>query len=385
MSRIDLGDNVTRLKRWFTTATFGTRLLAALAFVMIGFAVSAWVVAAILAPGIFHEHLEMAGLSQNSSEAAHMEEAFNSSMMLSWSIALAVSVILSLAVSGYIARRVQRSITPVTRSVQQISGGQYNSRVHEPRIGREFDDLVASFNELARRLDATETTRRRMLSDLAHELRTPLATLESHLEAIEDGVRALDDDTLRILRTATGRLGRLAHDVSAVSRAEEHLTRLIPIGTDTRSIIAAAIDALRPEYSHKNVLLQARIDQAIPITVDSDRINQVLTNLLHNALRHTDSGGMVTVTSRLHEGNVEITIADTGEGIAAQHLDHIFDRFYRVDTARDRAHGGSGIGLTITRALVEAHEGHIRVHSDGLGRGARFTISLPQTPAHSKG
>lgn len=152
MSRIDLGDNVTRLKRWFTTATFGTRLLAALAFVMIGFAVSAWVVAAILAPGIFHEHLEMAGLSQNSSEAAHMEEAFNSSMMLSWSIALAVSVILSLAVSGYIARRVQRSITPVTRSVQQISGGQYDSRVHEPRIGREFDDLVVSFNELARRL-----------------------------------------------------------------------------------------------------------------------------------------------------------------------------------------------------------------------------------------
>lgn len=385
MSRIDLGDTTRRLKWWFTTATFGTRLLAALAFVMIGFAVSAWVVAAILAPGIFHEHLEMAGLSQNSSEAAHMEEAFNSSMMLSWSIALAVSVILSLAVSGYIARRVQRSITPVTRSVQQIAGGQYDSRVHEPRIGREFDDLVASFNELARRLDATETTRRRMLSDLAHELRTPLATLESHLEAIEDGVRALDDDTLRILRTATGRLGRLAHDVSAVSRAEEHLTRLIPIGTDTHSIIAAAIDALRPEYSHKNVMLQARIDQAIPITVDSDRINQVLTNLLHNALRHTDSGGMVTVTSRLHEGNVEITIADTGEGIAAQHLDHIFDRFYRVDTARDRAHGGSGIGLTITRALVEAHEGHIRVHSDGLGRGARFTISLPQTPAHSKG
>ncbi|NLG54733.1 MAG: HAMP domain-containing protein [Rhodococcus sp.] len=385
MSRIDLGDNVTRLKRWFTTATFGTRLLAALAFVMIGFAVSAWVVAAILAPGIFHEHLETAGLSQNSSEAAHMEEAFNSSMMLSWSIALAVSVVLSLAVSGYIARRVQRSISPVTRSVQQIAGGRYDSRVHEPGIGREFDDLVASFNELARRLDATETTRRRMLSDLAHELRTPLATLESHLEAIEDGVRALDDDTLRILCTATGRLGRLAHDVSAVSRAEEHLTRLIPIGTDTRSIIAAAIEALRPEYSHKNVMLQARIDQAVPITVDSDRINQVLTNLLHNALRHTDSGGMVTVTSRLHEGNVEITIADTGEGIAAQHLDHIFDRFYRVDTARDRAHGGSGIGLTITRALVEAHEGHIRVHSDGLGRGARFTISLPQTPAHSKG
>lgn len=344
---------------------------------MIGFAVSAWVVGATLAPGIFHEHLEMAGLAQDSSEAAHMEEAFSASMTLSWSIALAISVILSLLVSGYIARRVQRSISPVTRSVQQIAGGHYGSRVDKPAIGREFDELVASFNELARRLDATESTRRRMLSDLAHEMRTPVATIESHLEAIEDGVRLLDDDTLHILRTATGRLSRLAHDVSAVSRAEEHLTRLIHTDTDTGTLITAAIDALRSEYSAKGVTLQMRIDQDVPVTVDSDRINQVLTNLLHNALRHTAQGGTVTVTSRLQDGNAEISVADTGEGIAEQHLDHIFDRFYRVDTARDRAHGGSGIGLTITRALVEAHGGHIHVHSTGLGHGSQFIISIP--------
>lgn len=371
-------NNATRApSHWFTTATFGARLLAALAFVMIGFAVSAWVVGATLAPGIFHEHLEMAGLSQDSSEAAHMEEAFNSSMMLSWSIALAISVVLSLGVSGYIARRVQRSISPVTRSVQQIAGGRYGSRVDKPGIGREFDELVTSFNELARRLDATESTRRRMLSDLAHEMRTPLATIESHLEAIEDGVRRLDDGTLHILRSSTGRLGRLAHDVNAVSRAEEHLTRLITAETDTGSLIAAAIDAVRSEYTDKEVTLESHIVQAVPITVDSDRMNQVLTNLLHNALRHTTAGGVVTVTSRTIGENAEISVSDTGEGIATQHLDHIFDRFYRVDTARDRAHGGSGIGLTIARALVEAHEGHIHVHSDGLGRGARFLIALP--------
>ena len=373
------GGNAPRLlMRWSTQASFGTRLLAALAFVMIGFAVSAWVVAAILAPGIFHEHLEKAGLSQDSVEAAHMEEAFNAAMTLSWSIALAISVILSLIVSGYIARRVQQSISPVTRSVQQIAGGRYGARVDKPGIGREFDELVASFYELARRLDATETTRRRMLSDLAHEMRTPLATVESHLEAIEDGVRQLDDDTLHILRTATGRLGRLARDVSAVSRAEEHFTRLITTDTDTRTVITAATDALCSEYSDKGVTLQTQIDQAVPVTVDSDRINQVLTNLLHNALRHTAHGGTVTVTSRRQDGYAEISVADTGEGIAAQHLDHIFDRFYRVDTARDRAHGGSGIGLTISRALIEAHDGHIHVHSDGLGHGAQFVISLPR-------
>src|SRR5699024_6924658 len=159
--------------------SFGTRLLAALALVTVGFAISAWVVGALLAPGIFHDHLEMAGLSQDSSEAAHMEEAFRSSMALSWAVALAVSLILSLLVSGYMTRRLLRSISPVTHSVREVAAGQYGTRVNKPGIGREFDELVGSFNELARRLDATETTRRRMLSDLAHEMRTPLATIES--------------------------------------------------------------------------------------------------------------------------------------------------------------------------------------------------------------
>lgn len=375
------GDPARGAARRSGGATFGTRLLAALAVVMIGFAVSAWVVGATLAPGIFHDHLEMAGLSQDSFEAAHMEEAFTSSMTLSWTAALAISVILSLIVSGYIARRVQRSIAPVTRSVQQISGGRYGSRVDKPGIGREFDELVVSFNELARRLDATETTRRRMLSDLAHEMRTPLATIESHLEAIEDGVRQLDGDTLHILRTAAGRLGRLADDVSAVSRAEEHLTRLLTADADTGELIAAAIASIRSNYVDKSVTLQAGIEQSVVVTVDSDRINQVLTNLLHNALRHTPRGGTVVVSSRLRGGFAEIAVVDTGEGIARQHLAHIFDRFYRVDTARDRAHGGSGIGLTITRALVEAHGGRIQVHSDGPGRGARFTLFLPAKSA----
>lgn len=359
--------------------SFGTRLLAALALVTVGFAISAWVVGALLAPGIFHDHLEMAGLSQDSSEAAHMEEAFRSSMALSWAVALAVSLILSLLVSGYMTRRLLRSISPVTDSVREVAAGQYGTRVNKPGIGREFDELVGSFNELARRLDATETTRRRMLSDLAHEMRTPLATIESHLEAVEDGVRDLDPATLTILRTATGRLERLAHDVGAVSLAEEHLTRLVTAETDTHSVIAEAVDAIRPEYVDKGVEILSDLGRPVPITVDADRINQVLGNLLHNALRHTAGGGTVTVSSRSLHGYAQIAVTDTGEGIAPEHLDHIFDRFYRVDTARDRQHGGSGIGLTISRALVEAHGGRIRATSDGPGRGARFVIDLPIT------
>ena len=359
-------------------SSFGTRLFLALTVVVVGCAVSAWLVASALAPGIFHDHLGQAGIDHNSSQAAHVEEAFAWSIVLAWGLAVAVAVLLALAVSWYITRRVQRSLTAVTTSTARIAGGRYDTRVSSPGLGREFDDLALTVNELARRLDATESTRRRMLTDLGHEMRTPIATLDSYLEALDDGVRTLDDDTRQVLRDATHRLGRLAQDITAVSRAEEHLTRIRPVPTTTGVLVTAAVDAVRERYENTGVELHSRLDDSLVVSVDPDRLGQVLGNLLDNALRHTACGGTVTVTSRrANRDRVEITVADTGEGIAPEHLDHLFDRFYRADTARDRRHGGSGIGLTITRALVEAHHGRIRAHSDGPGRGARFTIELP--------
>ncbi|NMD96630.1 two-component sensor histidine kinase [Rhodococcus sp. BL-253-APC-6A1W] len=358
-------------------SSFGTRLFLALTVVVVGCAASAWLVASALAPGIFHDHLGQAGIDHNSSQAAHVEEAFAWAIVLAWGLAVAVAVLLALAVSWYITRRVQRSLTAVTTSTARIAGGRYDTRVSRPGLGREFDDLALTVNELARRLEATESTRRRMLADLGHEMRTPIATLDSYLEALDDGVRTLDDDTRQILRAATHRLGRLAQDITAVSRAEEHLTRIRPVPTTTGALVTAAVDAVRERYDSKGVALHSRITDSMVVTADPDRIGQVLGNLLDNALRHTPPGGTVTITSTRDRDRVEITVSDTGEGIAPDHLDHLFDRFYRADTARDRRHGGSGIGLTITRALVEAHHGRIRAHSDGPGRGARFTIELP--------
>ncbi|QOH59787.1 sensor histidine kinase [Rhodococcus rhodochrous] len=368
------------LRRTANTASFGTRLFLALTVVVLGCAISAWIVASALAPGIFHDHLGQAGIDHNSSQARHVEEAFTWAIILAWGLAIAIAVLLSLAVSWYITRRVQRSLTAVTTSTAQIAAGHYDARIHSPGLGREFDELTVTVNEVARRLEATETTRRRMLADLGHEMRTPIATLDSYLEALEDGVRSLDEDTLQILRAATQRLDRLAQDITAVSRAEEHLTRITPIPTDTATLITAAAEAVRTRYDDKGVTLDTRIEQSVPVTVDPDRFGQVLGNLLDNALRHTPDGGTVTITCRqLDPTHAEIVVADTGEGIAAEHLDHLFDRFYRADLARNRRHGGSGIGLTITRALIEAHRGRIRAASDGPGRGARFTIDLPST------
>ncbi|WP_416564147.1 sensor histidine kinase [Nocardia testacea] len=361
-------------------ASFGTRLFGALTVVVIGCAVSAWLVASAMAPGIFHDHLGQAGIDHNSDQAAHVEQAFGQAIALAWGLAVAIAVLLALAVSWYITHRVQRSLTAVTTSAAQIAGGRYDSRVPSPGMGREFDQLAVTVNELARRLDATEATRRRMLADLGHEMRTPIATLDSYLEALDDGVRDFDDDTRRVLRSATQRLERLVQDISAVSRAEEHLTRIQPVPTTTAILITHAVHAVRERYDAKGVALHIHLQDSAAVSVDPDRLGQVLGNLLDNALRHTPAGGEVTVSSGpTGPGRVEIAVTDTGDGIAPDHLDHLFDRFYRADTARDRRHGGSGIGLTIARALVEAHDGHIRAYSRGPGHGARFTVELPTT------
>ncbi|WP_291081225.1 cell wall metabolism sensor histidine kinase WalK [Dietzia sp. UBA5065] len=369
-----------RGRRRLAGASFGTLLLLAMAGVVLGCAVSAWLVASALAPGIFHDHLGQAGIDHDSAGAAHVEEAFTIAIVLAWGLAVGIAVLLALLASWYLTRRVQRSVTVVTSSTAEIAGGRYGTRVASPELGREFDELAGSVNELARRLEATDATRRRMLADLGHEMRTPLATIDSHLEALDDGVRVLDDATKDVLWAATRRLERLASDIVAVSDAEEHQARLHLARTSTAGLVAGAIDAARAQYAEKGVALTAEGVEQATVTVDVERMGQVLGNLLGNALRHTPAGGAVTVgAAPAGPGVVEITVADSGEGIAPEHLDHLFDRFYRADPSRGRDAGGSGIGLAITRALVEAHGGRVRASSDGPGRGARFTITIPAT------
>ena len=357
----------------------GTLLLLVISGVVVGSALTAWLVASVAAPGIFHDHLGQAGIDHRSQEAAHVEEAFTASIVLSWALAVGVAVLLALPAGWFLTRRLQRSVAAVTTSTAAIAGGHYDTRVTSPALGREFDGLATSVNELARRLGATDTTRRRMLADLGHELRTPLATIDSYLEAVDDGVRDFDGRTREVLWTATRRLERLAADIVAVSDAEEHLTRLQPVRTTVDSLVATAIDAARERFAEKGVELSARDVPPIAVTVDADRMGQALGNLLDNALRHTPTGGRVAVsTSAAGDGRVAITVRDSGDGLAPHHVEHLFDRFYRVDDDRGRrGGGGSGIGLAITRALVEAHGGRVSAASDGPGRGARFTLTIP--------
>ena len=356
---------------------FGSRLLIGQTLVGVAGALTTWVVASAVGPGIFHDHLDRAGVGHTPAETDHVEAAFASALLVSLSVALLAAVVAGLAVSWYFSRRVQRSIAPVTHAATQIAAGRHDARVPDPGLGGDFATLTRTFNALAERLASVETTRRRMLADLAHEMRTPLATIDAHLEAVEDGVRNLDRDTFAVLRDSTHRLRRLAEDIGAVSHAEEGGLDIHPRAVDPAGLATAAVDAAHDRYAAKGVRLQTRLGTHDPVRADPDRIGQVLTNLLDNALRHTEPGGVVTLGCDRVDRWIQYTVADTGEGIPAEHFDHVFDRFFRIDTARDRAHGGSGIGLSIAKALVEAHGGGIGVDSAGPDQGATFTVRLP--------
>ena len=198
------------------------------------------------------------------------------------------------------------------------------------------------------------------------------------MEALEDGVQPLDQDTISTLRDQTRRLARFSVDVNALSVAERRTTAIDARWISPQALMSTAIAAFAPRYKANGVDLTSSVAEDLPrLWADPERLGQVLGNLLDNALRHTDPGGRVSVTASVADDELAIAISDTGVGVAPEHLPRLFDRFYRADAARDRQHGGAGIGLSIAKALVEAHDGHIEAHSDGHGTGCTFSVTLP--------
>jgi two-component system, OmpR family, sensor histidine kinase BaeS len=356
-----------------------SRLLAAIALVVVTAGLTAWLVAGAIGPATFHSHMLQAGASNDPVAVLHAEEAFRSASALSLTVALAAAVLAALAVSLFLTRRIGRSLAALSSAAARVAGGKFDAHVTNPHLGVEFDELADAFNAMSARLHESEALRRRLLADVAHELRTPVATLTAYLEGLEDGVEALTPETVAVLRAQASRLTLLAHDLAAVTQAESGELGLQRVLVTPQEIVAAATLSAGDRFAARGVELATRVDHHLaPLAVDRDRMGQVLGNLLDNALRHTPRGGVVTVsTQAAHPGAVRIVVEDTGEGIEPQHLPHLFERFYRVDTARDRDHGGSGIGLAITKALVEAHGGTITATSAGPGHGTSVEILLP--------
>lgn len=358
------------------------RFLAAQVLVVAISLTVAAAVASLVGPTLFHDHLLMAGLPDPSREQFHAEQAYRSANLITLAVALPTALLCALLASLWLSRRLRTPLQDLTHAATTMAGGNYHVRVPTGQAGPEVTTLAQAFNTMADRLEHTEQVRRQMLSDLAHEMSTPLSVLVVYLDGLQDGVVDWDIATHTILTEQLTRLTRLIEDIDDVSRAQEHRIDLDLAAEDLGEVLDTAAAAARESYQAKGVDLQVHaIPSGTTVILDRQRFGQVVSNLLANALRHTPTGGKVTITAT-QQGTtaVLIDIADTGDGIPPEQLGHIFERFYRGDTARSRDTGGAGIGLTISRALIEAHGGTLTAISPGPGVGSVFTIRLPCPP-----
>jgi histidine kinase len=231
---------------------------------------------------------------------------------------------------------------------------------------------------MAEQLEQVETMRRRLIGDVAHELRTPLTAIKGFAEALTDGVLPASAETYLQIHTEADRLSRLVDDLQELSRVESRAMQLKIHPADLSALIQTVLKRLQYQFDEKQVTLTPYLPHdPIFILADEDRIIQVLTNLIGNALQYTPSSGTVTISIARDKNDARVSVRDTGFGIPPNQLNHIFDRFYRVDKSRSRAHGGSGIGLTIAKHLIEAHGGKIWAESAGENKGSVFLFTLP--------
>ncbi len=345
-------------------------------------------VADLVAPNAFSSHVQM---MQNGQMAQMMgsggtfrlnpdlENAFNSSLAEALLIAGLSSVGIAVVVSFFVSRFI---ITPVSRlavASKRIAQGHYAERIISPG-GDELGAMATSFNQMAEALEATERHRLELIGDVAHELKTPITTLEGYMEGLLDGVVKPSEELWLSLHEEAGRLRRLVEDLQELSRAEAKQIPLRFSLLNPAEIAFATVERLESQFTDKGLEFTRDIPRDLPqVYADRDRTIQVLTNLLTNTLRYTPAHGIVNLKVGVEGNMVRFSVTDSGSGISSEHLPHLFERFYRVDKSRSRALGGSGIGLTIAKALVEAMGGQIQATSPGLGQGATFSFMLPRT------
>ncbi|MBI4186091.1 MAG: HAMP domain-containing protein [Chloroflexi bacterium] len=287
-------------------------------------------------------------------------------------LALAIALLLTF----FLSRRILAPVKALAFAAGRLGQGDLSQRVQFKDKG-EMGELSQAFNSMASDLERAERLRRNMVADAAHEIRTPLSNIKGYLEAIRDGIKKPDADTIRSLGEEAALLSRLVDDLQELSLAEAGELKLVCHVEDVAELTSKAVGTVRDKAVARGVSISVDLpDKLPPVNIDAHRISQVLRNLLENAVTHTPKDGTITVTAGQQGNYVAVSVSDTGEGIPAEDLPNIFERFYRVDKSRARATGGSGLGLTIVKRLVEAHGGKIEAHSEP-GKGSHFTFTIP--------
>lgn len=329
-------------------------------------------------------------------ELTQNEKRFLGSVNNSLLIAAAASAALALLAAFFLARRILRPVNGLTSAAQRMKSGDLTVRV-PARGGDELADLARSFNSMADAMVHTEELRRNLVSDVAHELRTPLTSIRCQLEAMQDGLVAPNHETINAIHDEAMQLNRLVGDLQELALADAAQFSLNLQATAVKDQAEQVSRSLASLANERAVAIEVCIADDLPLVMaDEGRLKQILTNLLQNAITHSAAGGKATLSAQLDNKNengtnavgrtsqddtscswLEVRVEDTGEGIAPEHLPHIFDRFFRTDESRSRATGGSGLGLAIVKQLVELHGGKVWAESEtGQGTIIRFTLPV---------
>jgi histidine kinase len=293
--------------------------------------------------------------------------------------AAVVSTIVALIVGIAASNRLIQPLEQIRSATRRLASGAYSERV-EPPHEAELAALAEDVNTLASALEETEIRRLRLIAEVAHEIRTPLATIQGYMEGLVDGVFPPSNDIYLAVSRETSRLERLAADLAELSAIEEGNFPLDLKIHDLSQEVETVTESLRPQFAVKGVDLAVADLPPMSVRGDRDRISQILTNIVDNALSHTAEGGTVTLAGWTDGATVHLSVTDTGRGLTEEQMSAVFDRFYRADRS---VPGGAGIGLTIARSLARAHGGDLDVTSRGLGHGATFTLRLPAAGATS--
>jgi len=305
-----------------------------------------------------------------------IESEFNSSVNRSLIIAVVLAGLVSLLLTYLLSRSILRPVDELIQAARAMEKGDLSQRV--PVRGRgELSELARAFNAMATGLTRLEQLRQNMVTDVAHELRTPLSNVRGYLEALRDGVVEPTPETIASVYEEAMLLNRLVDDLQELALAEAGQLKLVCQPVDIGEVIDRAVISLRSEANDKEINLLTDLPGELPLVeADPERLGQVLRNLVKNAIVNTPTGGEITIQARIIDSQVEVSVQDNGSGISAEHLPYIFERFYRADQSRARSTGGAGLGLAIVKQLVEAQGGQVAIDSQ-VNAGTRVSFTSP--------
>ena len=297
-----------------------------------------------------------------------------------WSVIVGGTTAIGL--SYWVSKRIMQPLIQMEEITQQFAAGHMEERVPENEIP-ELNRLAESFNRMAQDLEGVEQRRRDLVGDLTHELRTPLTVIEGYLEGLADGTIDPTPDIYQRLARETVRLRRLVNDLQELSKAEAGYLPIHLQPLQIRPLLVSIVEKFSDQLLDESPILKVDCPESLPsVMADSERVEQVLINLVGNALRYTSEGSII-LRAWTESDKMWIAVEDTGQGIKAEDLPHVFERFWRSDRSRDRHSGGTGIGLAISRRLIELQKGSIEVESE-FGKGSTFRFCLPIVPERSK-